>query len=269
MHVVVRVWFCAAVVASPAFAQAAPAKDTGQEAAAALGACPGEGDCCSAHPAPACSDFNCCDAICFIDDLCCVDEWNESCAAFAAVLCADICTSTTCPGAGDCCRVHAGDGCEDELCCLAVCTLEPACCDAGWNATCAALAIELCPDCEASLCPGEDSCCATHLTPGCNREACCETVCAMDETCCTDRWAFACRQLADDLCASTVCACAVLGDFHQSGGTDLQDAADFQACFTGAGGGPITAGCACGDFDGDGDVDLADYEKFAALLDAP
>jgi len=71
------------------------------------------------------------------------------------------------------------------------------------------------------------------------------------------------------MCVSTVCACAVLGDFDQTGGSDLRDAAEFQACFTGDGGGPVTAGCACGDFDGDGDVDLRDYGRFAVPLSSP
>lgn len=52
-------------------------------------------------------------------------------------------------------------------------------------------------------------------------------------------------------------------------GVDLADAADFQFCFTGPGGGPVGPDCDASDFDGDRDVDLDDYERFVADFIGP
>jgi len=52
------------------------------------------------------------------------------------------------------------------------------------------------------------------------------------------------------------------GDFDGDGDVDAADLAQFDACFTGPGGGPIGVGCEPGDFDADGDIDCADWETF-------
>lgn len=52
------------------------------------------------------------------------------------------------------------------------------------------------------------------------------------------------------------------GDFDGDGDVDLVDFGQFQICFTGPGGGPLTPTCAAADFDGDNDVDLADFGGF-------
>jgi len=49
-------------------------------------------------------------------------------------------------------------------------------------------------------------------------------------------------------------------------GADLGDAVEFQVCFTGADGGPITTGCERFDADADDDVDASDFEVFRPLL---
>jgi len=59
------------------------------------------------------------------------------------------------------------------------------------------------------------------------------------------------------------------GDFDGNGTVDLLDFDLFQACFTGAGGGPVGAECAPGDFDLDGDLDCDDWIRFAHAWDAP
>ncbi len=49
---------------------------------------------------------------------------------------------------------------------------------------------------------------------------------------------------------------------------DVVDAADFAVvvvCFTGPDAGPVLDGCACGDLDGDTDVDLADFAAYQTL----
>ncbi|MFB3908824.1 MAG: FlgD immunoglobulin-like domain containing protein [Candidatus Eisenbacteria bacterium] len=52
------------------------------------------------------------------------------------------------------------------------------------------------------------------------------------------------------------------GDFDQDGAVDTADYERFAACYTGPGGGPVGPDCEAGDFDGDGDVDCDDWACF-------
>jgi len=52
------------------------------------------------------------------------------------------------------------------------------------------------------------------------------------------------------------------GDFDGDNALDGVDRSTFEACFTGSGGGPLSALCASGDFDGDLDVDCLDWDQF-------
>lgn len=58
------------------------------------------------------------------------------------------------------------------------------------------------------------------------------------------------------------------GDFEQDGDVDLDDFAQFMACYTGPGGctGPD---CAFADFDDDGDVDVADFAELQLAFTGP
>lgn len=49
------------------------------------GACPAgpDGDCCSAHFGPGCSDSICCGAICALDSYCCDATWDALCVTQA------------------------------------------------------------------------------------------------------------------------------------------------------------------------------------------
>jgi hypothetical protein len=60
-----------------------------------------------------------------------------------------------------------------------------------------------------------------------------------------------------------------LGDFDGDSDVDVADFTEFAACFTGEGGGPIGAECAAGDFDGDDDVDCDDWERFRIVWTGP
>jgi hypothetical protein len=55
-----------------------------------------------------------------------------------------------------------------------------------------------------------------------------------------------------------------LGDWDADGDLDLADYAKFEDCLVGPGGGLAQPGCACGDFDEDVDVDLGDFDAFQA-----
>jgi hypothetical protein len=56
------------------------------------------------------------------------------------------------------------------------------------------------------------------------------------------------------------------GDCDGDGDVDLSDYDGFQPCMTGPNGGSGGSGCACFDFDADGDTDLSDYAVFQTLL---
>jgi hypothetical protein len=61
---------------------------------------------------------------------------------------------------------------------------------------------------------------------------------------------------------SVVVSEGTLGDWDADGNVDLADYAEFEACLDGPEGGLAAPGCACGDFDDDGDVDLVDFDAF-------
>lgn len=52
--------------------------------------------------------------------------------------------SAVCGSGGSCFAEHAGGGCEVDDCCTAVCLLQSTCCDVGWDAGCASLALTYC-----------------------------------------------------------------------------------------------------------------------------
>ncbi len=171
---------------------------------AIAGVCPGTGDCCVAHGNPGCSDASCCEIVCLFDDFCCFAGWGADCVILAEAECGSLCSGEPCPGAGDCCAAHSGTGCQDASCCQSVCSIEPSCCEAVWDASCAVLAQTRCgvlcapPD----PCPDPGECCASHDSAGCLDEACCDLVCSEDPYCCDHRWDPFCADLAGLLCVA-------------------------------------------------------------------
>lgn len=93
-----------------------------------------------------------------------------------------------------------------------------------------------CPD---SLCPGEGDCCTPHRSPGCNDATCCQAVCSVDPYCCVDYyaailgWDDLCIDLANRLCGDGKGGyCAVhLSDLNGDGIVDLRDYQLFQNAF--------------------------------------
>jgi len=53
----------------------------------------------------------------------------------------------------------------------------------------------------AAQCPGSEDCCATHTTPGCSDQACCDFICLIDPFCCNVSWDGLCVQQATQFCA--------------------------------------------------------------------
>ena len=68
-----------------------------------------------------------------------------------------------------------------------------------------------------------------------------------------------------ELPALSECDGCLRGDFDLDGQVDLADFALFQDCFSGPGGG-ATGACECIDLDWDNDVDLADFGTFQVFF---
>lgn len=60
----------------------------------------------------------------------------------------------------------------------------------------------------------------------------------------------------------------VRGDCNYDGGVNLLDFQAYDICLSGPEGG-LAPGCSCLDFDGDQDVDLADFAEFQRTFSAP
>jgi hypothetical protein len=176
-------------------------------------------DCCTASVTPGCSDATCCEAVCAVDPFCCIDAWSQSCAAQALQLCTtcnDICGE---PNGNDCCTPSQTPGCSDAACCETVCAIDPTCCIFGWDADCASSASLLCKPCGGggSVCgdPMAGDCCTLSQFAGCSDAVCCETVCAVDPSCCDLFWDMDCVNSAKTMCESCgapPCAGDVTGD---------------------------------------------------------
>jgi hypothetical protein len=199
--------------------------------------CPGDGDCCEPNGSPGCDDAGCCEQVCAADAFCCETEWDALCAQATCALCTiDCCLcdpecNGACPGEGDCCVANGSPGCGNATCCLTVCSLDAFCCEIQWDSICVGIAAGI-PACRCEAvdpCPGEGECCDSNGTPGCNDEACCEVVCAVDSFCCNEGWDSICGNLAIGLCE--LCAgCPGMGDCCIPNGTPAcQDAACCEA----------------------------------------
>lgn len=159
--------------------------------------CPGSESCCTAHGTPGCDNTTCCTTVCAAEPFCCFAFWDSGCASLAQSLCGAACGGS-CPGAGSCCEPHGGGGCDNALCCDLVCNHTPSCCEAVWSTTCADLAVAICNVCEPPIvCPQPGECCVGRFfSAGCERSACCQTVCTLDEFCCRGEWDGLCAQKA-------------------------------------------------------------------------
>lgn len=109
---------------------------------------PLEHGCCETG-GPGCSDAKTSACACAVDAYCCEVEWDTLCAAIATVYCGAACPDLpVCgsPTAGSCAVEHATPACDDAECCVAVCTVDPFCCESAWDAACVAERRALCLD---------------------------------------------------------------------------------------------------------------------------
>jgi hypothetical protein len=166
------------------------------EAAANCASCgnPNSGDCFDTH-GPFCSDESCCDSVCDVDSFCCTSSWDAICVNEAFVECAGCGT----PSAQSCYVSHSSVACDDEGCCVAVCSADTFCCESSWDGLCADAAIALCVGCGN---PSTGDCFTSHSGPFCDDEGCCSYVCGADSFCCTTTWDGICASEAANLCVS-------------------------------------------------------------------
>jgi len=105
------------------------------------------GDCYAANGSPGCDDEICCYMVCLFAPDCCLTEWDAQCAEMADGVCyggAGGFESCGLQESGDCFVSNGNPGCDDETCCVEVCTLDSFCCNFEWDEICAEEAAELC-----------------------------------------------------------------------------------------------------------------------------
>ena len=163
------------------------------------------GSCTESHDTPFCDDTPCCEAVCTIDPICCTTRWDSFCVSFAEERCRRGCGLES---AGPCFYPHLNPGCSDAECCDAVCEIDPICCSAAWDATCANEALQSCEVPECGDFPA-GKCCEVNFSPSCNDKRCCESVCDTDPICCDSTWDLECVRLARQ---DTRCNCGANWD---------------------------------------------------------
>jgi len=165
---------------------------------------PTAGDCLIAHSTAACSDADCCSAVCLLEPNCCIASWDEDCKDLAEIECLGCGGS----GAGDCFVPGDLPACDDEECCETVCVMDPDCCSRSWDETCVQIARAECLECGDPV----GSCFVEHELPNCNDAECCNTVCIIDPTCCNLTWDTPCVELAIAECEALGCGSPNAGD---------------------------------------------------------
>ena len=176
--------------------------------------------CSVASFLPGCEDRECCEVQCVLDPTCCQRAWDETCALAAGISC-DI-DFSSCPAPGSPLVVHGNPGCANEVCCEAVCAVDPVCCTFGWNERCVDIAKVVCITLET--CPSTGRCDESRSTPGCQDATCCNIVCAADPLCCEQAWSSTCVSLARTLCvpdSTSRCPC---------GGSCFEERLDSAGC---------------------------------------
>ena len=116
-------------------------------------------------------------------------------------------------------------GCEDVDVCMAVCDLDPCCCDTAWDGLCAQKAkgiVEGFDACGA----GNGDCLNSNGSPGCDNADCCNDVCKQDPFCCLNEWDQQCAESVGPVCGVfAVCETAVGNCFAENAtvGCDIRD----------------------------------------------
>jgi hypothetical protein len=161
--------------------------------------CGSVGSCVEPSATPGCEDLDCCVTVCGVDPVCCTVAWDASCALLANELCIGLCGAAA---SGPCNQPNGSPGCSNEACCETICALDAYCCDFEWDFTCAALASFNCISGGPGTCgdPGTGPCTEPQDTGACSDAVCCEIVCDLDPTCCSQSWDLLCVSVAEQFC---------------------------------------------------------------------
>ncbi len=196
--------------------------------------CGSGASCLVVHPTPGCDGAACCTLVCQIDPTCCGSGgWDQACVLLANQSCVGY------PGAaasGSCFTPHANPNCDSASCSVAVCAFDPFCCSNSWDASCAALAGFACPG-NPGTCggPGTGDCFQTNSNGACSDATCCNAVCAVDPTCCSQSWDQICVIIAEDVC---VTGCEPTPDPDSVPELEPCDVRQNDPCYAGPGGTP-------------------------------
>jgi hypothetical protein len=153
--------------------------------------------CLTVHSPGGCDSLNCCLAVCTIDPTCCTASWDAGCVAFANDACVGYCGAAA---SGSCFAPHSNPSCDVGACCAAVCVIDPFCCATTWDFTCAQTAGFACPGNPGTCGVTPDSCYVPHTQGACNDTSCCNAVCSIDPTCCSQSWDALCVFTAEEIC---------------------------------------------------------------------
>ncbi|KAG7372253.1 ABC transporter [Nitzschia inconspicua] len=155
----------------------------------------GKNTCFQVMQTPGCTDSLCADVVCQDDDFCCERQWDSSCVEAAIQNSNEYCKQDWPPQENSCFEADPFQrpGCSDDgsQCEVLVCALRPECCDTSYNEECVRLALKHC-----DLPAPKNHCYRSTGIPGCTDSLCLETVCNIDETCCSVGYTNECVNIA-------------------------------------------------------------------------
>lgn len=168
-------------------------------------------------------------------------------------------TATTASGAlSNCCDPHGGLGCDALVCQQAVCMVQPWCCQNGWDAFCAELALTICHACRVDVVAEcfsdaniEPERCGDDVNGGCNMpspsftsiecgDSFCGTVWALDESRDTDWYEITITEPIEMTLAGEAEFPVAMGFVDSLGDGNCQNVGGFAAVATGAAGEEIS-----------------------------
>jgi len=165
----------------------------------AVGQCTSSQSCLVVHGPGGCNSTSCCTLVCGLDPTCCAIQWDADCVSIANTQCVGYCGAAA---SGSCLAPHANPSCDNGDCCGAVCAFDPFCCSSQWDVTCVQLAGFACSGNPGTCGQVNEGCFTPHAQGACDDLACCNAVCMIDPTCCSQSWDLLCVYTAEQTCVA-------------------------------------------------------------------
>lgn len=194
--------------------------------------CQSTSSCLAVHSPGGCNSPECCLIVCTADPTCCGTSWDSGCVFLANTSCVGYCGAQV---SGSCYSPHANPSCDTASCCTAVCQIDPFCCSATWDFTCAQYAGFACPGTPGTCGNSTLSCYTTHAQGACNEPECCTAVCGIDPSCCASSWDQICVYTAEQTCVVGCVPTEEVGAAHE---IELCDERFNDPCYAATGGVP-------------------------------